>query len=433
MTPQEVLDQLESARAYNALLPLGDLRDPYAKDESGNPIPISPGKLIYEQALDPEGNGMMARLTIPSIGVNLPIYHDADDQSLANGVGHLYGSGLPVGGAGVHSVLTAHSGIIGSSLFNRLHEMVEGDTFQIYVLNEVLWYEVDRIQVVAPDEIGSLGQIPGEDLVTLVTCTPIGVNTDRLLVTGHRIPTPPAAQVAESSAVVGPTAVEGLGFPWWPFPVPAAAILAIGLTRGRSASRAPVRAPSWVPAGMPWAEVTARPAGGDALAMWSKRRARALAGVPSVALLGYAASEFAAPGFAAPRAVRFTDARQVADYARATDSDMAYTWTLRSAAGRALGVSAYVFPTEEAALDDAGRWAQADGLAVRTVHTGGSGRRTTWWIGTAHGEPVLFPMTDTAHTDSASALAALAQVLAAPPADAPQPRTGRHMMTNDGA
>ena len=130
---------------------------------------------------------MMGYVDIPSIGVSLPIYHYTTDEVLAKGVGHLYGASLPVGGENTHSVITGHRGLPSSKLFTDLDKVKVGDTFSLYVLGEELDYQVDEIDIVLPDEISSLSIVPGEDLVTLVTCTPYGVNTHRLLLRGHRI------------------------------------------------------------------------------------------------------------------------------------------------------------------------------------------------------------------------------------------------------
>lgn len=130
---------------------------------------------------------MMGYVDIPSIGVSLPIYHYTTDDVLSKGVGHLYGTSLPVGGENTHSVITGHRGLPSSKLFTDLDKVKVGDVFSIYVLGEELDYQVDQIDIVLPDEISSLSIEPGKDLVTLVTCTPYGVNTHRLLVRGHRI------------------------------------------------------------------------------------------------------------------------------------------------------------------------------------------------------------------------------------------------------
>jgi sortase A len=130
---------------------------------------------------------VMAYLEIPSIRVTLPIYHGVDDNVLQAGLGHFPGSSLPVGGESTHCVLSGHRGLPSSKLLTDLDQLVEGDVFMIDTLEETLTYEVDQILIVTPEELDALQIVPGEDLCTLVTCTPYGVNTHRLLVRGHRI------------------------------------------------------------------------------------------------------------------------------------------------------------------------------------------------------------------------------------------------------
>jgi len=143
----------------------------------------------YNECLDLAGNGMMGYITIDKIGVNLPIYHGTSNEVLNIACGHLEGSSLPVGGEGTHCVLSAHRGLPSAQLFTNLDKMQIGDTFTITVLGEVLTYQVDQIKVVKPDQSSELLIVDGEDYVTLLTCTPYGINTHRLLVRGHRIET----------------------------------------------------------------------------------------------------------------------------------------------------------------------------------------------------------------------------------------------------
>ena len=132
-------------------------------------------------------DGMMGYLQIPKINVNLPIYHDVTEEILAKGVGHLPQSAFPIGGTGNHSVLTGHTGLTSAELFTDLTELTEGDTFYITILDGTLAYQVDQIKVVLPSEGQDLAAVPDQDYCTLVTCTPYGVNSHRLLVRGHRI------------------------------------------------------------------------------------------------------------------------------------------------------------------------------------------------------------------------------------------------------
>lgn len=141
----------------------------------------------YEEILNVTGTGIMGYIEIPRINVKLPIYHGTSDAVLNVAVGHLEGTSLPVGGSGTHCVLSAHRGLPSAKLFTNLDKVEEGDTFTITVLDRLLTYEVDQIRIVEPQEVNELDIVPGEDYVTLLTCTPYGINTHRLLVRGHRI------------------------------------------------------------------------------------------------------------------------------------------------------------------------------------------------------------------------------------------------------
>ena len=143
----------------------------------------------YNETLDITGTGIMGYITISKIGVELPIYHGTSDGVLQVAAGHLEGSSLPVGGAGTHAVISAHRGLPSAKLFTNLDELEAGDTFTITVLDRVLTYEVDRISIVLPTETDLLQPVEGQDYVTLMTCTPYGINTHRLLVRGHRVNT----------------------------------------------------------------------------------------------------------------------------------------------------------------------------------------------------------------------------------------------------
>ena len=143
----------------------------------------------YDETLDVSGTGIMGYITIPKISVELPIYHGTDEGVLQVAAGHLEGSSLPVGGAGTHAVISAHRGLPSAKLFTNLDELEVGDRFTITVLNRVLTYEVDQISIVLPTEIDQLLPTEGMDYVTLMTCTPYGINTHRLLVRGKRVET----------------------------------------------------------------------------------------------------------------------------------------------------------------------------------------------------------------------------------------------------
>jgi sortase A len=229
LAPADKQAIIEEARRFNAELPSGPLRDPYSLNSNGEQATIGAGSDAYKKILDVGPEGMMGRINIPSINVSLPIFHGTDEAALAKGVGHLFGSGLPVGGENTHSVLTGHSGFVNATLFDDLNKLTEGDTFTVTVLNETLYYQVDQILTVLPDETDDLRQVKGKDLVTLITCTPTGVNSHRLLVRGERID-PPATDTGH----ILPSTVADPGFPWWALAMAGAAIISIGLTRPRT-------------------------------------------------------------------------------------------------------------------------------------------------------------------------------------------------------
>ncbi|RHB09784.1 class C sortase [Blautia obeum] len=172
----------KKAEDYNeALLPCV-LPDSFALAESSGVDPV------YMNTLNIAGDEMMGSVEIPKINIKIPIYHTTEEEVLNKGAGHLEGSSLPVGGANTHAVISAHRGLPSASLFTDLDQLKEGDHFLIHVLNETLCYEVDKISVVKPEDTTALAVEDGQDLVTLLTCTPYGVNTERLLVRGHRVP-----------------------------------------------------------------------------------------------------------------------------------------------------------------------------------------------------------------------------------------------------
>ena len=153
----------------------------------------------YDSQLDIAENGIMGYVEIPKIQVNLPIYHGTDAEVLDRGVGHLLGSSLPVGGENTHTILSGHSSMASQKMFTDLEQLTQGDVFCLNVLNETLAYQVTEINTVLPYETDLLGIVPGEDLCTLVTCTPYGINTHRLLVRGSRIPYEEAAVLEEEN------------------------------------------------------------------------------------------------------------------------------------------------------------------------------------------------------------------------------------------
>ena len=156
-----------------------------------NPLSLislsSKDREIYNSLLNVSGNGIMGYIQIPAINISLPIYHSVDETVLQIGVGHLEGSSLPVGGKSSHSVLSAHRGLPSATLFTNIDRLVDGDVFTIHILGETFTYEVDQIETVLPNDLNYLTIESDQDFCTLVTCTPYGINTHRLLVRGHRI------------------------------------------------------------------------------------------------------------------------------------------------------------------------------------------------------------------------------------------------------
>ena len=179
---KQIAKELELANAYNRKLNqtivLTDPFDPSAIDMADD---------VYYDILNYTDDGVMAYINIPKIDVNLPIYHGTDSEHMLKGVGHLVGTSFPVGGIDTHAVLSAHSGLSTAELFTNLADLKKDDLFYIHVLDDVLAYEVDKINVVKPNETNDLKIVPGQDYVTLVTCTPYGINSHRLLVRGHRV------------------------------------------------------------------------------------------------------------------------------------------------------------------------------------------------------------------------------------------------------
>ncbi|MFC6234050.1 class C sortase, partial [Leucobacter soli] len=209
--PDELrIAELDAAHDYNAHLPEGVLRDPYGGEAEAPAEAADDAYLAYQDVLRVDDDGVIGRLSYADLGISLPVYHGTSERVLTNGVGHLYGSSLPVGGPSTHSVLTSHAGLVHAALFTRLPQAEYGDVFQIDVLGETHYYQVDDIRTVLPEETGSLRIVDGEDFVTLITCTPTGINSHRLLVRGARIDAPESA-----SRTSIPGDGRGAGFPWW--------------------------------------------------------------------------------------------------------------------------------------------------------------------------------------------------------------------------
>ena len=209
-----------AAREYNKRLAksgqpvIGEAKDPLAElyddpqnaannasaDGSDNSGDSASAKDKEYQSLLDSGDGVMGAIRIPKISVNLPVYHGTSEQTLASGAGHLYGSSLPVGGKDTHAVITGHRGLVEASMFTRLDEMRVGDYFYIDVMGHTLGYMVDRITEIDPNDTSQLKITSGEDRVTLMTCTPYGVNTHRLLVSALRSAIPEEIPAEDDAA-----------------------------------------------------------------------------------------------------------------------------------------------------------------------------------------------------------------------------------------
>ncbi len=181
---------IEEARAYNkTLLEKGDGRFNMSDEE----------REVYDSLLDLDGSGILGYIEIPKINVSLPLYHGTKDTVLQIAVGHIEGSSLPVGGVGTHCVVSGHRGLPSAKLFTDLDQLQEGDIAQITVLDEILTYEVDQIRIVLPNELEDLAIDPDKDLMTMVTCTPYGINSHRMLVRCHRIENPDEGDIRVTS------------------------------------------------------------------------------------------------------------------------------------------------------------------------------------------------------------------------------------------
>ena len=165
----EFNEEIAAAQSGSFLRLDGDLKDKYYK------------------TMDPTGTGIIGTIEIENIGVNLPIYHGTDESVLQVGIGHLEGSSLPTGTTSTHTILSGHRGLPSAKLFTDLDQMIEGDTFLLHILDQTFAYQVDSINIVLPEDTGGLGIVNGKEYVTLVTCTPYGINTHRLLVRAKRV------------------------------------------------------------------------------------------------------------------------------------------------------------------------------------------------------------------------------------------------------
>lgn len=208
MPDPERMAAIEQAQAYNTDIPRGVLRDPYTPRLDDLTVDERYGS--YLEQLRVGDRDTIGEVSYPSLGISLPLYHGTTDEVISKGVGHLFGSSLPVGGHSTHTVMTSHSGLANAELFTRLPEAKTGDIFTVTVLGEKLYYQVRNLETVLPHEAGALEVIEGEDWVTLLTCTPLNINSHRFLVQAQRIPAP-AEEGIRTVAGVGLTAI----FPWW--------------------------------------------------------------------------------------------------------------------------------------------------------------------------------------------------------------------------
>ena len=195
--PDAVAENLRRADEYNANAAESPILDPWLDAQR-------PGTEAYQEYLSQLNiNDVMATVKIPAINVNLPIYHGTESATLDKGIGHLFGTALPVGGESTHTVLTGHTGLGNATMFDQLTSVKMGDVFYIETAGRHLKYQVTDIRVVLPTETESLNKVEGKDLATLITCTPYGINTHRLLVTGERVPMDDDAVAAEAAQVKG--------------------------------------------------------------------------------------------------------------------------------------------------------------------------------------------------------------------------------------
>ena len=219
---QERKAMVAQARQYNAQL---SKRALLSKTENENDrwVMTDAEKQYYDSVLDVNGSGVMGYVTIPSIKVRLPIYHGTDEGILQIATGHIAGSSLPVGGPDTHAVVSGHTGLPSAKLFTGLDKLKKGDTFAFHVLDQTYAYQVDRITTVLPKDLSQLNIESGKDYATLVTCTPYGVNTHRLLVRGHRIPNPKTADNTDydarirlmSAVIITSVALVITAIIWW--------------------------------------------------------------------------------------------------------------------------------------------------------------------------------------------------------------------------
>lgn len=206
--------QLQQARRYNEALQSGAQLEANERKATGegtlNVLARFKDIWPYDKQLRPDSRGIMARLRMPAADIDIPVYHGTDDETLLKGAGHLQGTSLPVGGVGTRTVITAHRGLAQAKMFTDLDGVEVGDRFTLEVLGEVLTYEVRKTQVIEPEETETLNADPQADLATLITCTPLGINSHRIVVTGERVTPTPVKDIQSAGAKS-----ELPRFPWW--------------------------------------------------------------------------------------------------------------------------------------------------------------------------------------------------------------------------
>lgn len=222
-------EMYQQAVDYNGALQSGALLESGASVASGTGT--TDAQLDYWKTLDAEPSHIMGRLRMSAIDLDLPIYHGTSEATLLAGVGHLEGTSLPVGGPDTRAVLTAHRGLANAVMFTHLDKVKKGDLFSVEVLGEVLTYKVGQIQVVDPEDSEKIRPVAGKDLITLVTCTPLGINTQRILVTGERVTPAPESEIEAMK-----NRPDVPGFPWWAL-ISGGVILGSGLWFWRSGYR----------------------------------------------------------------------------------------------------------------------------------------------------------------------------------------------------
>lgn len=223
----EIDEAFADAAEYNRMLTSGAILSSGANVAEGAGAGES-SALDYWKMLRGDPTGTLARLRVPAIDLDLPVYHGTSEATLLKGIGHLQGTSLPIGGEGTRSVITGHRGLANATMFSNLDRVKKGDLFSVEVLGRVLTYQVTEIQVVDPDETEEIRAVPGQDLMTLVTCTPLGINSHRILLTGERVDPTPQGEIDGMNA-----RPEVPGFPWWAV-IYSAGVLGIGTWYWRS-------------------------------------------------------------------------------------------------------------------------------------------------------------------------------------------------------